>query len=148
MFIEPNFGNRHESRKSGTGWIEVVCGSMFSGKTEELIRRLRRAKIANQRVEIFKPQVDSRYHPKNVVSHDANMILSNVVTDSSQILREAIEVDVLGLDESQFLDEGIIEGDHPREGGPGRGGQARPGPHGDLHLSGGRRAVRCVLCVC
>ncbi len=102
MFMEPSF------RRQRSGWIEVICGSMFSGKTEELIRRLRRAKIANQRVEIYKPAVDARYHNKNVVSHNANMILSNVVTDSSQILREAIEVEVLGLDEAQFFDEGIV----------------------------------------
>jgi len=103
MFMEPSF------RRQRSGWIEVICGSMFSGKTEELIRRLRRAKIANQSVEIFKPTVDSRYHNKNVVSHDANMILSNVVNDSSQILRQAVEVEVLGLDEVQFFDDGIIE---------------------------------------
>jgi len=101
--MEPSF------RRQRSGWIEVICGSMFSGKTEELIRRLRRAKIANQSVEIFKPTVDSRYHNKNVVSHDANMILSNVVNDSSQILRQAVEVEVLGLDEVQFFDDGIIE---------------------------------------
>ncbi|MEI7896180.1 MAG: thymidine kinase [bacterium] len=86
------------------GWIEVICGSMFSGKTEELIRRLKRAKIARQKVEIFKPEVDKRYDETNVVSHDENAILSTPVESASQILLFANDVDVVGIDEAQFFD--------------------------------------------
>ncbi len=86
------------------GWIEVICGSMFSGKTEELIRRLNRAKIARQKVEIFKPAVDVRYDEENVVSHDANSIVSTPVESSSQILLMVNDVDVVGIDEAQFFD--------------------------------------------
>ncbi|RQO29702.1 thymidine kinase [Taibaiella sp. KBW10] len=100
MFIEP-----FNSKKSG--WIEVVCGSMFSGKTEELIRRLKRAQIANLRVEIFKPAVDNRYHEHDVVSHDANRVRSTAVSSSQNILLLADEVDVVGIDEAQFFDEDI-----------------------------------------
>ena len=89
MFLEPNVNN------SKTGWIEVVCGSMFSGKTEELIRRLKRAKIANLKVEIFKPQVDTRYHETAVVSHDSNSITSTPVASSQNIL--LLRNDVLEL---------------------------------------------------
>ncbi|NCC73141.1 MAG: thymidine kinase [Sphingobacteriia bacterium] len=86
------------------GWIEVICGSMFSGKTEELIRRLKRARIARQKVEIFKPSVDVRYDEENVVSHDANIISSTPVESSTQILLLANDVDVVGIDEAQFFD--------------------------------------------
>ncbi|BDX36957.1 thymidine kinase [Tenuifilaceae bacterium CYCD] len=86
------------------GWIEVVAGSMFSGKTEELIRRLKRAKYAKQRVEIFKPQIDTRYSEQEVVSHDANSILSTPVSSSGNILLLAHNVDVVGIDEAQFFD--------------------------------------------
>ena len=86
------------------GWIEVICGSMFSGKTEELIRRLKRAKISRQKVEIFKPAVDVRYDEENVVSHDANSIVSTPVESSSQILLMVNDVDVVGIDEAQFFD--------------------------------------------
>lgn len=86
------------------GWIEVVAGSMFSGKTEELIRRLKRAKYAKQRVEIFKPQIDTRYSEQEVVSHDANSIHSTPVTSSGNILLLAHNVDVVGIDEAQFFD--------------------------------------------
>lgn len=86
------------------GWIEVICGSMFSGKTEELIRRLKRARIARQKVEIFKPAVDVRYDEQKVVSHDANEILSTPVPASSNILLLANNVDVVGIDEAQFFD--------------------------------------------
>ncbi|OYT11943.1 MAG: thymidine kinase [Bacteroidetes bacterium 4572_114] len=86
------------------GWIEVICGSMFSGKTEELIRRLRRAKIARQKVEIFKPAVDIRYDEENVVSHDESSIPSSPVESASQILLMANDVDVVGIDEAQFFD--------------------------------------------
>jgi thymidine kinase len=86
------------------GWIEVICGSMFSGKTEELIRRLKRAKIARQKVEIFKPEVDKRYDEFNVVSHDENAILSTPVQSASQILLLTNDVNVVGIDEAQFFD--------------------------------------------
>lgn len=86
------------------GWVEVICGSMFSGKTEELIRRLNRARIAKQRVEIFKPQIDTRYSETDVVSHNENSIQSIPIQSSSQILLYMNEVDVIGIDEAQFLD--------------------------------------------
>jgi thymidine kinase len=104
MFIEPNFG---KSKK--TGWIEVVCGCMFSGKTEELIRRLNRALIAKQKVEIFKPKVDTRYHKDNVVSHNETSIRSTPVNFASDILLLAGNCDVVGIDEAQFFDEAIVE---------------------------------------
>lgn len=91
------------------GWIEVICGSMFSGKTEELIRRLKRAKIANQRVEIFKPAIDTRYSSVEVVSHDASSILSTPVDSSASILLLSGDVDVVGIDEAQFFDDGIVD---------------------------------------
>ncbi|MFN4123788.1 MAG: thymidine kinase [Flavobacteriales bacterium] len=96
------------NRKTNRGWIEVVCGSMFSGKTEELIRRLKRAQIAKQRVEIFKPLVDNRYHETNVVSHDANAIRSTPVESSQNILLLSNDVDVVGIDEAQFFDIELI----------------------------------------
>ncbi len=102
MFIEVNSANRK------TGWIEVVCGSMFSGKTEELIRRLRRAEIANQRIKIFKPGVDTRYSAKEIVSHNRNAIPSIAVDEAKQILLMADGADVIGIDEAQFFDEGIV----------------------------------------
>ncbi len=100
MFLEQTKG--HHPRK---GWIEVICGSMFSGKTEELIRRLKRAKIAKQNVEIFKPMIDKRYHELNIVSHDANQITSTPVPAASNLLLFANEVDVIGIDEAQFFDD-------------------------------------------
>jgi thymidine kinase len=102
MFIEPHITG--EKR----GWIEVVCGSMFSGKTEELIRRLKRAKIANLKVEIFKPAIDTRYDETQVVSHDANAIQSTPIENSQTILLMAEEVDVVGIDEAQFFDAEIV----------------------------------------
>lgn len=101
MFLEPHF------RGQRSGWIEVICGSMFSGKTEELIRRLKRAKIAGQRVEIFKPRIDTRYDDRHVVSHDANSILSTPVEHSRKILSLLQEVNVVGIDEAQFFDEAL-----------------------------------------
>lgn len=98
MFIEPLNG------KDRKGWIEVVCGSMFSGKTEELIRRLKRAQIANKKVEIFKPTVDTRYDVVNVVSHDSNSIRSTPITHSENILLMAEGIEVVGVDEAQFMD--------------------------------------------
>jgi thymidine kinase len=91
------------------GLIEVITGSMFSGKTEELIRRLKRAKIARQKVEIFKPIVDNRYSLTEVVSHDENAIQSIPVSNSSKILDLASDVQVVGIDEAQFFDDGLIE---------------------------------------
>lgn len=103
MFLE-NTINLSQRR----GWIEVICGSMFSGKTEELIRRLNRARIAKQKVEIFKPRVDTRYDEISVVSHDANSIVSTPVETASQILLYAEEVDVVGIDEAQFFDSDLM----------------------------------------
>ncbi|MDD7257146.1 MAG: thymidine kinase [Prevotellaceae bacterium] len=91
------------------GRIEVVCGSMFSGKTEELIRRLKRAKFARQKVEIFKPSIDTRYSEADVVSHDQNSIQCTPIDASSSILLLAGENDVIGIDEAQFLDEGLVQ---------------------------------------
>lgn len=91
------------------GRIEVVCGSMFSGKTEELIRRLKRATFAKQRVEIFKPSLDTRYSEVDVVSHDQNAIPSTPIDSSSSILLLAGDNDVIGIDEAQFLDEGLVD---------------------------------------
>ncbi|MGH2645965.1 MAG: thymidine kinase [Ginsengibacter sp.] len=101
MFIEPNFNGERR------GWIEVICGSMFSGKTEELIRRLKRVKIANLKAEIFKPAVDVRYDEIKIVSHDENKIQSTPVNNSQTILMLAQDVDVVGIDEAQFFDDQI-----------------------------------------
>ena len=91
------------------GRIEVVCGSMFSGKTEELIRRMKRAKFAKQCVEIFKPTVDTRYSDEDVVSHDQNAIHSTPIDASGAILLLASDIDVVGIDEAQFLDDGLVD---------------------------------------
>ena len=107
MFIEPRVGNRHNAPHRG--WIEVVCGSMFSGKTDELIRRLTRARIARQRVEIFKPTLDTRYHSEDVVSHNAARIRSTPVAIASEILLLAAGSDVVGIDEGQFFDDSLVE---------------------------------------
>ena len=101
MFIEPNW------RGERKGWIEVICGSMFSGKTEELIRRLKRVKIANLKAEIFKPAIDVRYDEVKIVSHDTNSIHSTPVQNANSILLMAQDVDVVGIDEAQFFDEEI-----------------------------------------
>ncbi len=101
MFIEPNF------RGERKGWIEVICGSMFSGKTEELIRRLKRVEIAHLKAEIFKPAVDVRYDEVKIVSHDENKIQSTPVSNSQTILMLANDVDVVGIDEAQFFDDQI-----------------------------------------
>lgn len=89
------------------GWIEVICGSMFSGKTEELIRRLRRAEFARQKVEIFKPGVDKRYHDNDVVSHEGTSIRSTPVPGSSHLLLLTNAIEVVGIDEAQFFDSGL-----------------------------------------
>jgi thymidine kinase len=99
MFIEPHISGERR------GWIEVICGSMFSGKTEELIRRLKRARIAHLKVEIFKPAMDIRYNEQKIVSHDENAILSTPIENSQTILLLANEVDVVGIDEAQFFDD-------------------------------------------
>jgi len=96
-----------EYEKKERGWIEVICGSMFSGKTEELIRRLNRARIARQKVEIFKPAIENRYDEEMVVSHDENAIQSSPVQTASQILLLINEVDVVGIDEAQFFDSAL-----------------------------------------
>lgn len=103
MFLEPNFKGQR------SGWIEVICGSMFSGKTEELIRRMRRAKIANQKVVIFKPLSDIRYDEKNVVSHDFNTIESIPIRSSKDISRQVSGIEVVGIDEAQFFDMDLPE---------------------------------------
>ena len=91
------------------GRIEVICGSMFSGKTEELIRRMKRAMFAKQRVEIFKPSIDTRYSEEDVVSHDQHTIRSTPIDSSSAIYLLSSDMDVVGIDEAQFFDEGLIE---------------------------------------
>jgi thymidine kinase len=103
MFLEP------ADWSPGGGWIEVICGSMFSGKTEELIRRLRRAKIAGQDTIIFKPEIDDRYHESDIVSHDKSSIPSIPVTSSQQILLYSQDAKVVGIDEAQFFDAEIVE---------------------------------------
>lgn len=91
------------------GRIEVVCGSMFSGKKEELIRRMKRAVFAHQKVEIFKPAIDTRYSDEDVVSHDSNSIRSTPVESSASILLLSSDIDVVGIDEAQFLDDGLVD---------------------------------------
>ena len=104
MFLENNIHHVQQ-----LGWIEVICGSMFSGKTEELIRRLKRAEFAKQKTLIFKPITDVRYSESKVVSHDSNEILSNPVKSSKQIVHLSKDVDVVALDEAQFFDDGIVD---------------------------------------
>ncbi len=104
MFIDQL--KKSEQKK---GWIEVIAGSMFSGKTEELIRRLKRAEFAKQKVEIFKPAIDIRYSEEEVVSHNSNSIRSTPVDSSQNILLFAVDVDVVGIDEAQFFDDAIVE---------------------------------------
>ena len=104
MFLE-NTVNQNEQ----FGWIEVICGSMFSGKTEELIRRLKRAQFAKQRIEIFKPEVDNRYDDELVTSHDQNQIRSTPVPAAANIPILASDCDVVGIDEAQFFDSEIVQ---------------------------------------
>ncbi len=103
MFLEKD--RNHAARK---GWIEVICGSMFSGKTEELIRRLNRARIAKQKVEIFKPEIDTRYDENDVVSHDAKAVSSTPIQNASQILLYADDFEVVGIDEAQFFGDELV----------------------------------------
>ena len=107
MFLEPHFSGQR------SGWLEVICGSMFSGKTEELIRRLKRARIAGQHVEVFKPRIDTRYADERVVSHDKNSLLATPLADSRKLLAVPEEVNVVGLDEAQFFDAAVV--DHVQE---------------------------------
>ena len=104
MFLENTINHAKQS-----GWMEVICGSMFSGKTEELIRRLRRAEMAGLVVEIFKPKVDNRYSDEDVVSHNQNKIPSTAVESTAEILLLGSNCDVVGIDEAQFFDESIVE---------------------------------------
>ncbi len=103
------YSERNHPNQLKKGSIEIICGSMFSGKTEELIRRLKRAKFAKQRVEIFKPKIDTRYSEEEVVSHDRSSIVSTPVDSSGSILLMTSEVDVVGIDEAQFFDDGLVE---------------------------------------
>src|SRR6267154_4714519 len=98
MFVEPHLGSREK-----TGWIEVICGCMFSGKTEELIRRLRRAQIAKQKVTIFKPRIDTRYSTHQIVSHSEQSLSSIVVDNALEILTLSADAQVIGIDEGQFF---------------------------------------------
>ncbi len=104
MFLEPRLKNTLHKK----GWIEVICGSMFSGKTEELIRRINRARIANLKVEIYKPAIDTRYHESEVVSHNSNAVSSIPVASSLNILLMCQDADVVGIDEAQFFDSEIV----------------------------------------
>tara|TARA_B100000575_G_C22902051_1_gene524297 strand:+ start:102 stop:695 length:594 start_codon:yes stop_codon:yes gene_type:complete len=104
MFLE-----RSVNQANNIGWIEVICGSMFSGKTEELLRRVKRAKLAKQKIKIFKPKQDVRYSKKKVTSHDNNSIKSKPIDSPSKILIVAEKFDVIGIDEAQFFDETIVE---------------------------------------
>jgi len=108
MFVEPSIGSKkhHHDR---AGWIELICGCMFSGKTEELIRRLNRVRIAKQKVEIFKPAIDVRYHEENVVSHNENSILSTPIQFPEDIYLLAGGSEVIGIDEAQFFDESLVD---------------------------------------
>ena len=107
MFIEPS--RRREPPHLRTGWIEVIAGSMFSGKTEELIRRLTRAQIARLNVQIYKPALDTRYHEENIVSHSALTIPSTPVQRAGQIIKLAGDCDVVGIDEAQFFEPDIVD---------------------------------------
>lgn len=104
MFLENTINHTKQS-----GWIEVICGSMFSGKTEELIRRLKRAEMAKLKVEIFKPTIDNRYAEEEVVSHNQNSLEATPVDSAYNILLLAESCDVVGIDEAQFFDDGIVE---------------------------------------
>lgn len=103
MFLENTVNHKEK-----LGWIEVICGSMFSGKTEELLRRLKRARFANQQVLIFKPKTDVRYSDKKVISHDANEIMSTPIEKAIDILSKVNEEDIVAIDEAQFFDDDII----------------------------------------
>lgn len=103
MFLEPHFKGQR------SGWIEVICGCMFSGKTEELIRRLKRAKIAELKVEVFKPRLDTRYDESSIVSHDTASVLATPLENSERLLLVSENTSVVGIDEAQFFDENLPE---------------------------------------
>src|SRR5436853_5424478 len=102
MFTEP------QVRSDKRGWIEVICGCMFSGKTEELIRRMKHDQIANRTTALFKPAIDKRYHEMNIVSHDARALVSQPVDDAQTILTQAHGIEVIGIDEAQFFNNDIV----------------------------------------
>ena len=104
MFLETP-----DSNKQKKGWIEVICGSMFSGKTEELMRRLRRAEIAKMNIEIFKPKIDSRFSSEHIVSHDRSKMESHIIDDPKEILNISKDSEVIGIDETQFFKYSIVE---------------------------------------
>ena len=104
MFLE-----RSMIQADGIGWIEVICGSMFSGKTEELLRRVKRAKIAKQKIKIFKPKKDVRYDKKKVISHDQNSIKSKPVSNPGKIIKLSEKFEVIGIDEAQFFDDSLVD---------------------------------------
>ena len=108
MFIEPKISKGNRGKEGRSGWIEVISGSMFSGKTEELIRRLNRALLAGLKVEIFKPEIDNRYSHSDVVSHDQNSIRSTPVQLANDLLLLSGESDVVGIDEAQFFDMELV----------------------------------------
>lgn len=101
MFIEPSLTGERR------GWIEVICGSMFSGKTEELIRRLKRVEIANLKMKVFKPSVDKRFHEMQIISHDENKITSVPLDNTKEMLKLCDRADVVGIDEAQFFDDDL-----------------------------------------
>lgn len=103
MFLE----DTRKSRRAGEGWIEVICGSMFSGKTEELIRRINRAKIAHQEVGVFKPIIEDRYHKENIVTHNRGSLDSTPVKSAEELLELSSTAEVVGIDEGQFFDSGL-----------------------------------------
>ncbi len=103
------FSERLKTQKDNLGWIEVICGSMFSGKTEELIRRIKRAKFAKQKVQTFKPRKDTRFKNKEIVSHNEISLKSTVINNSSEILELSKEAEVIAIDEAQFLDNKIVD---------------------------------------
>ena len=109
MTLDDQITEGYHQQGVRTGVLEVICGSMFSGKTEELIRRMKRAKFARQRVEIFKPAIDTRYSEEDVVSHDSHSIASTPIDSSASILLFTSEIDVVGIDEAQFFDDGLID---------------------------------------
>ena len=113
--IFDNAEERRKHRKNGAGWIEVIVGSMFSGKSEELIRRLKRAQIARQKVQVFKPKIDNRYSIEEIASHSGVKHHSNPISNAAEML-ERVEADteVVGIDEGQFFDEGIVDADNFR----------------------------------
>ena len=100
---------RSKNQAESSGWIEVICGSMFSGKTEELIRRIKRAKLAKQKIKLFKPTKDTRFKKKKIVSHDASSIKSKTVKSAQKILKFSNDAQVIGIDEAQFFDDKIVK---------------------------------------